>query len=216
MHKRIIVTGHYGSGKTEFSLNLAYKLKAAGNNVAIVDLDIVNPYFRTADDITTLENAGIRVIVSPYANTNVDIPALTAEIYSSFEFDGYVIFDVGGNDDGAVALGRYNNYFTAAPYDMLGVVNTRRPLTASVAEIACGLRDIENASRLKFTGIVNNTNLSVETTAETVLNSIDTVKAAAEDMRLDIAYVCAPENIAPQLTDVGAPVFPMQIRLKKW
>ncbi len=210
------MTGHYGSGKTEFSLNLAYKLRKKGNPVTIIDLDIVNPYFRTADDVASLENAGIRVIVPPYANTNVDIPALTSEIYSAFEQDGYVIFDVGGNDDGAIALGRYNHYFMEKPYEMLGVINARRPLTSTAQEIADGLRDIEAVSRLSFTGLVNNTNLSVETTADTVKNSIDTVNSAADMLGLEVKYISIPQNLEDKLPEYKEKLFPMEIRLKKW
>ncbi len=216
MHRRIVVTGHYGSGKTEFSLNLAYRLKKEGNPVTIIDLDIVNPYFRTADDITALENAGIRVIVPPYANTNVDIPALTSEIYSAFELDGYIIFDVGGNDDGAIALGRYNSYFSSEPYEMFGVINTRRPLTETADEITAGLRDIEAASRLRFTALVNNTNLSVETTADTVRHSVKEVNSAAEAMGLEVKFISVPQSIANDLPEYKEKLFPMEIRLKKW
>ncbi len=216
MHKRIVVTGHYGSGKTEFSLNLAYRLRNEGNPVTIIDLDIVNPYFRTADDVKALTDVGIRVILPPYANTNVDVPTLTSEIFSAFEFEGYVIFDVGGNDDGAIALGRYNEYFKSQPYDMLGVVNTRRPLTSTADEIVQGLKDIETASRLRFTGLVNNTNLSVETTAQTVLNSIDTVDKAAEMLDVGVKFISVASYLTPELSGYKNKLFPMEIRLKKW
>ncbi len=217
LHSRIVVTGHYGSGKTEFSLNLAYKLRAEGHKVSIVDLDIVNPYFRTADDVAALEQAGIKTIIPPYANTNVDLPSLTAEVYSAFEADGYVIFDVGGNDDGAIALGRYYSYFSQKPYDMFGVINTRRPLTSTAEEITAGLRDIEAVSRLKFTGLINNTNLSVETDRDTVLSGIDTVNAAAEMMGLDVRYISVPQDLADKLPEIPEDkLFPMEIRLKKW
>ena len=112
--KRIVVVGHYGSGKTEFALNLAFKLKEMGEKVTIVDLDIVNPYFRTKDAEKELIEAGIDIIAPVYANTNVDVPALPPNIYAAFEKEGYVIFDVGGDDDGATVLGRFKGQFDAS------------------------------------------------------------------------------------------------------
>ena len=123
LQKRIVVVGHYGSGKTEFSLNLAFRLREQGEKVTIVDLDVVNPYFRTADAVKELKAQGIRVIVPEYANTNVDVPALPPDIFAAFETEGTVIFDVGGDDDGAIVLGRFFSRFQETPYDMLGAVS---------------------------------------------------------------------------------------------
>lgn len=195
---------------------MAYKFKNRGEKVTIVDLDIVNPYFRTKDDEAALEKAGIDVVVSRFANSNVDTPSLPPNIYSAFEKDGYVIFDVGGDDDGAVALGRFYEQFAQKPYDMLGIVNTRRPLTRSSDEIVQSLKSIETVSRLKFTGIVNNTNLSVETDSQTVLQSIETVETAADKMGCGVKFVSAENKLADKLHVLGEKLFPMEIRLKKW
>ena len=131
-----IVTGHYGSGKTEFSVNYALSLKKTCEKVFLVDLDIVNPYFRSNDARALLEDAGICVIAPAYAGTNVDIPVLPPEIMRIFEEeDAKIILDVGGDDDGAIALGRYKKYFDESGYELYLVVNTRRPLTSNADEI---------------------------------------------------------------------------------
>ena len=215
LQKRIVVVGHYGSGKTEFSLNLAFRLREQGEKVTIVDLDVVNPYFRTADAVNELKAQGIRVIAPEYANTNVDVPALPPDIFAAFETDGTVIFDVGGDDDGAIVLGRFFSRFQEAPYDMLGVVNTRRPLTGTQEEIVQGLRDIEAVSRLRFTGLVNNTNLTYETTSEIVEESLPLVEGAAGEMGLPVRFVCAERRIAEKLQP-GADLFPLDRKLKQW
>ena len=131
-----ITVGHYGSGKTEFSVNYALFLKKTHDKVILVDLDIVNPYFRSNDARAILENAGVAVIAPDYAGTNVDIPVLPPEVMRIFnEPDAQVVIDVGGDDDGAIALGRYKQFFDRADYEMNLVVNTRRPLSSTVEEI---------------------------------------------------------------------------------
>ena len=157
--KRInIISGHYGSGKTNIALNLASLLKNQQENVAVADIDIVNPYFRTKDSEESLKEQGIRLICSPYANTNVDIPSLPQEIYSVTDDKSlYSILDVGGDERGALALGRIapaikeeNNY------QMLYVVNMYRPLTQDADSAIEVMREIEYACGLEFTGIVSN------------------------------------------------------------
>ncbi len=216
LEKRIVVVGHYGSGKTEFSVNLALKLREMGEKVTIVDLDVVNPYFRTKDAQEELEKNGIEVVVSDYANSNVDVPALPPNINTVFYKEGYVIFDVGGDDDGAIALGRFKPYFDKAPYDMLGVVNFRRPLTLDAEEATEALSAIEQTSRLKFTGIVNNTNISDETTEETVLLSMPEAEKTAENMNCGVRFVSAKKSICDGLKPLGDKLFPIDIKLKKW
>lgn len=212
--KRIVVVGHYGSGKTEVALNLAFKLKETGEKVTIIDLDIVNPYFRTKDAEKELMEAGIEIIAPVYANTNVDVPALPPNIYAAFEKEGYVIFDVGGDDDGATVLGRFKPQFDLAEYDMLGVVNTKRPLTTTKEEIIESLTAIERVSRLKFTGIINNTNISVETTPEIVNSGTRICADAAKEMGTNLKFVSALSEMADEVE--ADEVFPIKIRLKKW
>lgn len=161
--KHIVITGHFGAGKTNIAVNLALAMRAEGKEVTIADMDIVNPYFRTADDRVELENAGVRCIIPEFANSNVDMPALPAEVYSMFAGgDGYSILDVGGDDSGAAALGMYSHYLDAQGYEMLYVISMYRPLTATPDEAVGLMREIEARSRLRCTGIVNNSSIGGE------------------------------------------------------
>ena len=200
--KTNIVTGHYGSGKTEFALNLAMNLKKEGKKVSICDLDIVNPYFRTNDARKILEENDIKVISSQYANTNIDIPILPGEVLSVFtDKERYKIFDVGGDDDGAIALGTYYHYISKEPYEMYFVVNTLRPMTSTKEEIVQMARNIEYASRLKITAIVNNTNLQSLTKTEDIINSVKTVDEAAKMLGADVKYISGKKEILDTLPE---------------
>ena len=200
--KMNIVTGHYGSGKTEFALNLAMKFKKQGKNVSICDLDIVNPYFRTNDARNILEENDIKVISSEFANTNVDIPALPGEVLSVFaDSSRYKIFDVGGDDDGAITLGRYFNYISKEPYNMYYVVNTMRPMTSSSEQIVEMAKNIEEASRLKITSIVNNTNLSYLTTEKDITESVTIIDEAAKMLGVDVSYISGKKEILDKLPE---------------
>ena len=171
--KIIVVCGHYGSGKTNFAVNLALHLKTPENRVAVCDLDIVNPYFRAADAKKILEDKGIYCLIPEFANSNVDIPSVPGELNSFFMKDSpydYAIIDVGG-DEGAVVLGMYQPKIAERGYDMIYVVNQYRPLTADPSDAADLLRDIESVSRLKCTDIVNNSNLGAETERDDIIDS---------------------------------------------
>ena len=171
-----IFAGHFGSGKTEVALNFAYKKADEGKKVTIIDLDIVNPYFRTADAKSVLEKKGINLIASEFARSNLDMPTVAPEVMSAFyRQDGVVIFDVGGDEDGAFALGQYNRFFQKLKYEMYLVVNTKRPMTQHAEELVDMARVIEEASRLKFTGIINNTNLGAMTDENTLLSDYDEI-----------------------------------------
>lgn len=201
MEQRIhIIVGHYGSGKTEFAINYALKLKEHFNTVYIVDLDIVNPYFRTNDVKTGLEALGLSVIASPYAGSNVDIPALPSEIYKVFaDESAAVVFDVGGDDDGAIALGRYKQYFNAETPEVLFVINPFRPLTAHAEQIQEMITAIENASRLKVTGLVNSANLAGLTTANEVIKGKTVADEVTALTGLPCLYTAVTEAVAAQL-----------------
>lgn len=173
--KRItLFAGHYGSGKTSIAVSYAKYLKSKGLNVKIIDLDIVNPYFRTKDSEADLKEWGIEVISSAYANTNLDAPALPKEISAAIcEKDTYLVIDVGGDDRGAVALGRYAPDIKEDDYEMLFVANCYRPLTRTPKDALEVMGEIEVASKLIFTAIVNNSNIGDETTEEDILKSVD-------------------------------------------
>lgn len=191
-----VVTGHYGCGKTNLSVNLALDLAAAGTAVTLVDLDIVNPYFRSSDYTALLESRGVRVIAPTFAGTTLETPSLSPAIASVFESAGAVILDVGGDDAGATALGRYADDIAALDYDLLYVVNRYRNLTASPEEAAALLGEIEAASHLRATGVVNNSHLRGETTVETVLDSLDYARETATLLGLPLRFTTVPARLA--------------------
>ena len=188
------VTGHYGCGKTNLSLNLALYLAKLGR-VSIIDMDIVNPYFRTADYTDRLKSIGISVISPRYAGTNLDIPITDFDVESIAENSDYTIIDVGGDDSGAVVLGKYREYFNQKKddFEMLYVFNKYR--NCSVSETVEIMRDIEKASRISCTALVNNSNLGSETTTEIVANSAELASELCTASGLPLAFSCAPEIV---------------------
>ncbi len=212
-----IICGHYGSGKTNFSLNLALRKKREGKTVDIVDLDIVNPYFRTADYKNFLVDNGIRVISPASAGTTLDAPALTSEIYSVFDdVDGYTVIDVGGDDVGASALGRFSKLIKALPepYEMIFVINKFRSMISEPEDAIEIMREIEAASRLSVTGIVNNSHLATITTAEDILGSLDYAKATAQLAGLPLLATTAPANLASELEGRVENLLPVEVIVK--
>ncbi|NSW89774.1 MAG: hypothetical protein HPY74_03660 [Firmicutes bacterium] len=188
--KRInIFTGHFGSGKTEVAVNYALKLSEMSNRTAIVDFDIVNPYFRTMDVKEYLENKGVWVIAPAYANTNVDVPALPPEINTLLENKDYrVVFDVGGDDLGATALSRYKEEILQEDYGHFFVVNIKRLMTNTVEKIEEMFFAIEKSSGLKIKGIVNNTNLLGATTVYDLLESKEVIEKAALKLGVPVMF----------------------------
>ena len=209
-----LMCGHYGSGKTNVAVNLAYELKKQHENTAIADLDIVNPYFRTRDSEAELKDAGIRVICSRYAGTNLDAPAMPPEMYAITEDKTMkTIVDVGGDDRGAYALGRLSKMITdEGDYEMLMVINRSRPLTRDAESTIEVMREIEAACRIPFTGIVNNTNLGRETTAEDVLSSFAYADEVAALAGLPVVMTTAREDIAQNLQGKCDNVFPLKLQ----
>jgi hypothetical protein len=213
--KRItLFAGHYGSGKTNIAVNYAYKLAREGKRVCIADLDIVNPYFRTKDSASELEALGITLVSPKYANTNVDLPALPAESYRLVQDKSiYGIMDIGGDDRGAYALGRYVEAIKAEnDYRMAFVVNCYRPLTSTIEDTVEIMKEIEGACGLQFTCIVNNSNLGDETTADTVRDSLNFVKGLSDMTGLEVWMHTAKEVVAEQLTELD--VMPMVLQKK--
>ena len=212
-HKRLtLFAGHYGSGKTNIAVNYALHLAKAGEKVCIADLDIVNPYFRTADSKQELENAGVELISPQFANTNVDLPALPAEAYRLVEDKNiYGIMDIGGDDRGAYALGRYVPFMKEENnYRMAFVANCYRPLTRTPEEALEVMREIEAACKLEFTCIVNNSNLGTETTAQTVMDSLEFVQRLCELSGLPLWLHTVRYDVAQQLTIPN--VLPLQLQ----
>ena len=203
MKRVTVLAGHYGSGKTNIAVNMA--LKAAGcrgpySRLAVADLDIVNPYFRTEDSRGELEAAGVRLIASEYANSNVDLPSMPDDLYSiTDDKDLRVIIDVGGDDRGALALGRLSAALKEeADYEMLMVLNAYRPLTREADSALEIMREIEQAGRLPFTGLINNSNLGRDTGPEDVFASAGYAERIAELSGLPLLYTTVEDRIFPE------------------
>ncbi len=212
-----LMAGHYGSGKTNIAVNLAMMLKKSGEDVVIADLDIVNPYYRTKDSEDELKAAGIPLISSEYANSNVDVPALPQELYSIVDVRSrHAIVDIGGDDRGALALGRYTPFILEEnDYDMLLVINKYRPLTPDTASTLEVMREIEAAGGLPFTGIVNNSNLGRETTPEDVIASDAYAKDIAAATGLPIRMTTVKADIAGAVAEVLPDVVPLHLQDKR-
>jgi len=216
-HKRLtLFAGHYGSGKTNIAVNYALRLAGEGKPVCIADLDIVNPYFRTKDSAKELEAAGVTLISPRFANTNVDLPALPAEAYRLVtDKKIYGIMDIGGDDRGAYALGRYVPAMKEEQnYRMIFVANCYRPLTRTPEEAMEVMAEIEAACSLKFTDIINNSNLGSETTAETVLSSVPYVEKLSKLSGLPIFATTAMAGVAEELIGKLPNVLPLQLQEK--
>ena len=216
-HKRLtLFAGHYGSGKTNIAVNYALQLAREGKKVCIADLDIVNPYFRTKDSAKELEAAGVHLISPQFANTNVDLPALPAEAYRLVEDkSSYGIMDIGGDDRGAYALGRYVPYILKENnYRMIYVANCYRALTRTAAEAMEVMREIEAACGLKFTDIANNSHLGNFTDVQTLLDSQPFIEQLCELSGLPLYLTTVRADLAEEVAAHIPNVLPLQLQEK--
>ncbi len=216
-HKRItLFAGHYGSGKTNIAVNYALLLAREGRKTAIADLDIVNPYFRTKDSYAELSEAGIDLISPQFANSNVDLPALPAEAYRLVQDkELFAVMDIGGDDRGAYALGRYTPFILEEnDYRMAFVANPYRPLTRTPEEALEVMREIESAGGLPFTAIVNNANLADETTPETVLAAVPYMEKLSELSGLPVWMTSVEERVAAELEGKVPGLLSMRLQKK--
>ena len=192
MKKFIVLIGNYGSGKTEIALNLAISASREGKNTALVDLDIVNPYFRSGEQGLLLKENGVKLIAPPYATTNVDLPVLSAEVQRVFiEPMDKVIFDVGGDAVGATALGQYHFRFKniRSEVEVLAVINTRRPLCGTAEDVSTLLAHMSAGARLSIDGIINNSNLARDSEAQLLSESEEILKKVTEMTGIPVKYV---------------------------
>ena len=213
--KRItLFAGHYGSGKTNLAVNYAMFLKEHFERVVIADLDIVNPYFRTKDSTELLESCGIEIISPEFANSNVDLPALPSELYGVVQNRlRHAVLDIGGDDRGAYALGRYAPYILEEnDYEMIFVANFCRPLTQTAEDALEVMREIEQAGGVPFTAIVNNTNLGKLTDEKTVCGGYEICRKLSELAGLPILFTAAERGLAEKLSLPN--VFPIDIQKK--
>lgn len=212
-----IITGHYGSGKTEFAVNYTFGLAGTGKKTAIVDLDIVNPYFRSREIEPQFNEKGIRVISSSIKGISGDLPALSPEIYTALQDTTYeVVLDVGGDKAGARALGRYHEYFDREPYDMLFVLNANRHQTSNVDGAVSYLRSIEDSSKQKVTALVNNTHLCGNTTVEDIMRGQRLCEDVSKVLEIPIKYIVAERRFIKMLPKgLHGEFLPIDIYMKK-
>jgi hypothetical protein len=218
-HNLILIVGGYGSGKSEVAVNLARHLKAsATESVTIADLDIVNPYFRSREAATRLAEFGVKSIVPPGAQVYADLPVVIPDIKKGIEcLDGVLILDVGGDDVGARVLGSLTDAIHPGSYEMLFVLNARRPFTSDIDGSLKIMREIEASSRLSFTGIISNTHLMADTTEDIVFDGLQLAHRVAEATGLPISFVSIEQtvlaNMKQKISDL--PVLPLDRALVK-
>lgn len=194
-----VFVGEFGSGKTELAVNYAIQLKESGHKSAIVDIDLVKPYFRTRENRELLEERGVLVVAPDRRLSHSDLPIMPEDLTRVlYQPDYQVVMDVGGGES-AIVLGQLNRKFADNPYEAMLVVNTRRPFTATPDAIVDACRRIEQVSRLKVSALVSNTNLAAETTAGHVQEGLAITEEAAGRLGLPIRWVVVSEWLAGEI-----------------
>ena len=215
-HRITIITGHYGTGKTEFAVNLALALARERPRVMLADLDIVNPYFRSRERRDLLESAGIRLISSSQACSDADVPALPAELLAILENrDIRGILDIGGDPVGARVLARFQPKIVQEDYQLIFVLNANRPEVREAEHAIAHLRSIEAVTGLTCSGIVNNTHLCGETTPAEIRKGAALAEAVSWQTGIPILCHTAEVRFADAVSDLREPVFPITINMKK-
>ncbi|MDI3518477.1 MULTISPECIES: hypothetical protein [Caldanaerobacter] len=211
-----IVVGHYGSGKTEISINYAVYIRQMGKEVEIVDLDVVNPYFRSREvRKELLEKWGIKVVGVEEKYVNADVPVISRTVYGAlYSTEKHAVFDVGGDDVGAMPLGQYRHIIYEQDPEVLLVVNVNRPFTKDADSVIRYLKAIEEASKIKVTHLVNNTHMSYETTVDDVLKGLEVVEEVSSKTGIPIKMVTVKRDLVNLLPQIDYPVFPLDLYMK--
>ncbi|MEQ2128937.1 hypothetical protein [Caldanaerobacter subterraneus] len=211
-----IVVGHYGSGKTEISINYAVYIRQMGKEVEIVDLDVVNPYFRSREvRKELLEKWGIKVVGVEEKYVNADVPVISRTVYGAlYSTEKHAVFDVGGDDVGAMPLGQYRHIIYEQDPEVLLVVNVNRPFTKDADSVIKYLKAIEEASKIKVTHLVNNTHMSYETTVDDVLKGLEVVEEVSRKTGIPIKMVTVKRDLVNLLPQIDYPVFPLDLYMK--
>ena len=215
-HRVSIITGHYGTGKTEFAVNLALAMAGEGTSVILADLDIVNPYFRSRERRSLLEEAGVRLISSSQACSDADVPALPAELLTILEDRSLRgVLDIGGDPVGARALARFQPKIVQEDYQLIYVLNANRPEVRDREKAISYLRGIEATTGLACTGIVNNTHLCGETTEDEIRKGAALAAEVSKETGIPVLCHVAEEKFVSALSDLPETVFPITIKMKK-
>jgi len=207
-----IICGHYGTGKTNLSVNLAVDAAKAGKKVTLIDMDVAKPYFRSSDHAGSLRSLGVKILVPSFANTNVDVPAVPEGAAAALD-DGTVIMDIGGDDAGATVLGSIRDKIGRRDYDMWYVVNRYRSMVSDPESSAEMLREIEAVCRLRATGVVNNSHLKDQTTPDVIRRSMEYAKRTAELAGIPLVFTTCPEGLCGGLGEIGF-LYPVNIYVK--
>ncbi|SET12166.1 hypothetical protein SAMN05660297_01478 [Natronincola peptidivorans] len=216
-HRIRIIIGHYGSGKTEFAVNYAICLAKEDKKVALADLDIVNPYFRSREKENTLKEYGVKVIASYIKGSGSDLPAVTGDVLGPLQDKSYaVVLDVGGDSVGARALARYKEYWDPRDYDMFCVVNANRAETSNIEGVIQHIKAIETTSGAKVTGLINNTHLLNYTTVEEVLKGQELCTEVGKALKIPIKYICALQEVAEKLpNNLEGTILPIKMMMRE-
>ena len=212
-----LVVGHYGVGKTNFSVNLAIDLVEAGKHVTLVDIDIVNPYFRATEQRRVLEEHGVELVAPVFAEagSSLDVPSLTGKITPAIQQaqgDRYVVIDVGGDDAGSIAVGRYARTIMQREHAVLCVLNKYRNLVQDPADAVENMREIEQASRMNVSALVSNAHLKGDTTPEVVREGQAYAREIAHMTGLPLVATCCSPEISGFINDDGLYRIKMYVR----
>ncbi len=209
----VILVGHFGSGKSEIALNLAFGLRARGREVSLVDLDVVKPYFRCRLAHAELADKGIRLVAPEgdrfYADLPIIVPEVRGALSRSDDDHARVIVDAGGDDLGAKAFGAMSDLVDRTRAELLFVVNTRRPFAEDQAGLSAMLREVETAARMPVTGLVANTHLMEETTPEIVLGGLEAARTLAAATGIPVRFCAALRRLLGSLESVDCPLLPI-------